>query len=229
MHIDKSLQEQTQLLSHISHDLRNILTLVDSSLQLIEGNHPEVINFKFWPETKNDIKYMKKYLIALSNYNKSHSISLTTFDIRKMLNELHQELLYTYSEKKMSFNLELDKGIQYIVGDPIMLNIAFINIITNSLEACQAKDTSGEIRITLEKLDSGILLTISDNGQGIPSEFINDALMPFSTSKKGHIGLGLSICDRIIHAHYGKLEIESRDFLSTHVIISLPFIKASTL
>ncbi|NLZ81067.1 MAG: HAMP domain-containing histidine kinase [Clostridiales bacterium] len=222
---DKNLQEQTQLVSQISHDLRNILTLIDSSLQLMESNHPEVADYKYWPETKKDIKYMKTYLIALSNYNKSGVLSLTTFDLRRMLTELHQELSFTLLEKNISITLDLNQDIQYIIGDPMKLNHVIKNIISNSLEACEATDTYGRIRVILEKTESGILLKISDNGQGILPEFINDAFSPFSTSKKEHVGLGLSTCQRIIQAHNGTIEIESNLSEGTTVIINLPFIK----
>lgn len=221
---DKILYEQTQLVSQISHDLRNILTLIDSSLQLIETNHPEAATYKYWPETKKDIKYMGAYLIALSDYNKSGTLSLTTFDLRRMLTELQQELSFTILEKNVSITLNINQEIQYIVGDPMKLNHVLRNIIKNSWEACETINTYGEIRIVLEKADSGILLKISDNGQGIPSDYIKNVFSPFFTLKKEHVGLGLSTCHRIIQAHNGTIEIESKVSEGTTATINLPFL-----
>lgn len=221
---DKSLFDHTQLVSHISHDLRNILTLIDSSLQLMERNHPEVVDYKFWPETKNDIKYMKTYLLALSYFNKSGLLSLSKFDLKKMLRELRKEYLLTFPEKNLSIILDLNKDVEDIVGDPIKLDYVFRNIILNSIEACEVKDTYGEIKIILEKVDSGILIKISDNGQGIPIECINDIFTPFSTSKKEHVGLGLSSCFQIINGHNGTIEVESTPTIGSTVTIKLPSI-----
>lgn len=222
---DKISHEQSQLVSQISHDLRNILTLIDSSLQLMETNHPEVRSYKFWPETKKDIKYMGSYLIALSDYNKSGMLSLTTFDLRRMLIELQQELSFTILEKNLSITLDTNQEVQYIVGDPMKLNHAIKNIIRNSWEACETTGIYGKIKIILEKTDSKIVLKISDNGQGIPPDFIREVFTPFSTLKKEHIGLGLSISQRIIQAHNGTIKIESQVTEGTTVIINLPFLQ----
>lgn len=228
---DKNIQEQIQLVSQVSHDLRNILTLIDSSLQLMESNHPEVTDYKYWPETKKDIKYMKTYLIALSDYNKSGTLSLKKFDIRRMLTEICQELSFTLFDQKVDITLDLSQEVQYIVGDPMKLNYVVRSLIKNSIEAWEARktyeatDTDAKIRIVLEKSDSGIVIKIVDNGQGLASEIIDDAFTPFSTSKKEHVGLGLPTCLRIIQAHNGTVDIESKVSVGTTVIVCLPFIE----
>ena len=59
-------------ISTISHEIRNPLTLVYSTLQLIESQHPEVLEFAHWSELHQDIEYMKLLLEDLSSYNNGY-------------------------------------------------------------------------------------------------------------------------------------------------------------
>ncbi len=63
-------------ISTISHEIRNPLTLVYSTLQLIESQHPEVLGFSHWSELHQDIEYMKCYLEDLSSYNNGERLDL---------------------------------------------------------------------------------------------------------------------------------------------------------
>ena len=61
-------QEQNLFLSNISHELRNALTLMSSSLQYIEASHPEIQDYKYWKETKHDCRYMQSLVHNMSDY-----------------------------------------------------------------------------------------------------------------------------------------------------------------
>ena len=63
-------------ISTISHEIRNPLTLVYSTLQLIESQHPEVLTFSHWTELHQDIEYMKFLLEDLSSYNNGERLEL---------------------------------------------------------------------------------------------------------------------------------------------------------
>ena len=63
-------------ISTISHEIRNPLTLVYSTLQLIESQHPEVLDFAHWSELHQDIEYMKLLLEDLSSYNNGERLDL---------------------------------------------------------------------------------------------------------------------------------------------------------
>ena len=63
-------------ISTISHEIRNPLTLVYSTLQLIESQHPEVLEFAHWSELHQDIEYMKLLLEDLSSYNNGERLDL---------------------------------------------------------------------------------------------------------------------------------------------------------
>ena len=61
--LSRLLTSHQMTISTISHEIRNPLTLVYSTLQLIESQHPEVSTFRYWPDLKQDIEYMKNILV----------------------------------------------------------------------------------------------------------------------------------------------------------------------
>ncbi len=98
-----------------------------------------------------------------------------------------------------------------------------LNLINNASDACETKG-KGDITLKAEKFQDFILLTIEDNGIGIPPENIDKIFEPFFSTKpdvKG-MGLGLSISYGIIKAHGWNLEVESRECVGTKFIIKIP-------
>ena len=69
--IQKLLDSHQYTISKISHELRNPLTLISSTLQLIEAQHPEVASYKYWDSMRGDLEFMGKLLTELSTDNHS--------------------------------------------------------------------------------------------------------------------------------------------------------------
>lgn len=106
------------------------------------------------------------------------------------------------------------------------LNQVFMNLIVN---AVQAIETQGEIRITTRFAENNIVVSISDTGSGIPSEVLNRIFEPFFTTKdvgKG-TGLGLSVTYDIIKKHSGDIRVESEVGKGTTFTIYIPVIEES--
>ena len=77
--LQKLLDSQQYTISKISHEVRNPLTLIYSTFQLIESSHPETRDFSHWSELREDIEYTISLLQELSAYNNSEHLHLSTF------------------------------------------------------------------------------------------------------------------------------------------------------
>lgn len=75
--LTRLLESHRMEVSAISHEIRNPLTLVYSTLQLIEAQHPEVLDFCHWDSMHQDIEYMTQLLSELSSYNNGEKLSLS--------------------------------------------------------------------------------------------------------------------------------------------------------
>ncbi len=104
---------------------------------------------------------------------------------------------------------------------PNQLNQVFMNILVN---ASQAIEGEGEIRIRTWEQDDTVRIAFSDNGKGIPPEVLPKVFDPGFTTKKAGLGtgLGLSICYRIIQDHGGRIEVESEAGRGSTFTIVLP-------
>jgi signal transduction histidine kinase len=100
------------------------------------------------------------------------------------------------------------------------------NLATNAIEAM--KDAGGRVVITTRSInDSNALLSVADDGPGIPSEIRDKVQEPFFTTKRKGTGLGLSLCRAMAWQYGGNLEIESSPSMGTKVRVTLPFDEAT--
>ena len=109
-----------------------------------------------------------------------------------------------------------------VSGDPSQLKQVFMNLATNGIEAMQMQGTL-EIAITAE---SGLIeIRFLDEGPGIEPDKVARIFEPFYTTKPSGVGMGLSVCQRILTAHDGTIRITSRERGGASVIVRLPSTK----
>ncbi|MEX2104603.1 MAG: ATP-binding protein, partial [Bacilli bacterium] len=107
----------------------------------------------------------------------------------------------------------------YVMMDKDKIVQVLLNIVQNSLEAM---DISGVVYISLYELNNYALIEIIDTGTGILESEVEEIFTPFYTTKENGIGLGLSICQKVIQDHGGVMEVISSSNLGTTFCISLP-------
>lgn len=201
-------EEHTITLRKISHEFGNALTLINSSLQIIESSHPEVKTFKYWDTTMEDIAYLKNLISQISQFNNGEILSLSIVQIHSIIRDIVTSFL-VYEDvinKNISIHINCTTKIPDISGDYIKLKQVFINLIKNAIEACDIND---EININIFLEDSSIIINISDTGCGISNTQIETIFSPMVTYKPGGTGLGLPISKRIIEAHNGSISVSS--------------------
>ncbi len=103
--------------------------------------------------------------------------------------------------------------------DPQQINQVFLNLTRNAI---QAMPQGGELKVALKSSKESIQIIFEDTGVGIPPENIKNLFIPFFTTKEEGSGLGLPICQKIIKAHGGTIQIESILQKGTKFIITLP-------
>ncbi|MFX0125887.1 MAG: sensor histidine kinase, partial [Candidatus Hodarchaeota archaeon] len=118
--------------------------------------------------------------------------------------------------------LKIEKNI-YILGDRILLNQYFQNLIINSIDALSSSQTDPLIIISLIEHDDIIEIIIIDKGMGIKEEHLDRIFDPFFTTKKvgEGTGLGLPITRGIIERHKGKMMINGTIGEGTEVLVTL--------
>lgn len=108
-----------------------------------------------------------------------------------------------------------------VLCDPGQIAQVLLNLITNARDALRERG-GGELRLALAHEDEHAVITVADNGSGIPPELLDTIFQPFVTTKKQGNGLGMAICYGIVEGHRGKISIHSTVGQGTTVTVRLP-------
>lgn len=132
--------------------------------------------------------------------------------------EMFQERL---AKSRTTLDLALDCPCPAVSADADQISQVLINLITNSLHAMPER---GTLRIRIEPRPNAVALSVSDTGQGIPSDILGRVFEPFFTTKEFGIGtgLGLTVVKGIIDEHQGSIAVESAPGNGTTFTILLP-------
>lgn len=217
--IQKLLDFQKITISKISHEIRNPLTLISSTLQLIQKQHPEVIHFTYWKQMLGDISFMKTLLEELSSYNNGSHLHKTVIHSTDFFKKLILSFATTLTDSSIELTSQIEENLPNILVDPIKLQEALLNLLINARDAVKP---NGKIYFSAQHNDDSIILNIKDNGCGIPQNHLSEIFTPFTTYKENGTGLGLAIVKTITEAHHGTIHVQSVPLLSTTFTLTLP-------
>lgn len=220
--IDSITSDYTLAMRKMTHEFGNALTLVNSSLQIIESSHPEVHDFKYWNSTIDDVHYLIQLVSELSVFNNSSKLNLETVNLQDLISNIANAYKIKNDSENISINLHVVKELPTITADKTKLKQAFINLIKNSYEALDSSKPNSYINITLTHGTKYIYILVEDNGCGISEEQLSQIFNPLVTFKPTGTGLGLPISKRIITAHNGSISVTSEVDQGTCFQITLP-------
>ena len=207
--IQRHLNQRTEMLSGISHDLRTPLTRMKLQIAFIKDE-------ELAKKLTEDINEMEK---MLNEYLQFTSSSYTEKDEIFNLSELIEEVINKYDNENIKKDL---LSRVYVNGRKNLINRCLNNIIDNALKY------GDKIEIKLNKKNTNLFITIDDNGPGVSSKEYDNVFKPFYKIDKGRadskssVGLGLSIASDIIRSHGGNIGLEKSKMGGLRVKIFLP-------
>ena len=208
--IMRHLNQRSEMLSGINHDLRTPLTRIKLQLAFIKDKE---IEKKLSQDVIEMEKMLNEYLQFSSNRSNEKNES---FDI----SDLIFETINKYENKKISF----EKGSSLLFsGRKSLIRRCLNNFIDNSLKYAD------KIKIDLKKSLNNVVVIIDDDGPGIPESEYENVFKPFYKidksrgSSKSSVGLGMSISSDIIQSHGGNIKLEKSPLKGLRVKIFLPF------
>lgn len=227
--LDRSRRE---FVANASHELRTPLTTIKMVLETLSGDSSitgNELNKSFLEMAETESSRMEaliKNLLTLSQLDsKTMNFAMRDFCITESVQSIAKTLGYT-AEKKghtLSFDGVFDE--LYISGDKIRVEQTIINIVSNAIKYTP---DGGEIHISLSEQDKNVVISVSDNGVGIPEEDLPRLFERFyrvgkdRNSDKGGTGLGLAIAKEFALAHGGDITVESTVGVGTTFKIFFP-------
>ena len=207
--IVRHLNQRSEMLSGISHDLRTPLTRMKLQIAFIKDN-------ELAKKLSEDIDEMEK---MLNEYLQFTSSAYIEKDEKFNISELIENIIDKYNNKNISKKLSQNV---YINGRKNLIRRCINNLIDNAIKY------GDKVNIELNKNNNNLFMKIEDDGPGIPEKEYENVFKPFYKINKGRadakssVGLGLSIASDIIRSHGGNIKLEKSDLNGLSVKIFLP-------
>lgn len=199
-----------ELSSRLAHDIRNPLTIIKVSLDIMKSkkdlSEDELNKFQ---RVDDAIYRITHQVDNVLDFVKGKSLKISTYTLQEILNSVMEDLPESKNVQFTDQNLEIKCDFQ-------LMKVVLINLIINAI---QATKNNGKIVITSEKKDSEIVIQIEDDGPGIPEDKLEEIFEPLFTTKQEGTGLGLASCKSIIEKHGGTISAKNNP---TRFIIRIP-------
>ena len=208
--INRHLNQRAEMLSGISHDLRTPLTRLKLQLAMLQQKD---LSKKMSKDIDEMEKMLNDYLQFAKTQTQENTIQIDLID-------LFQSIKNQFNNGKLTIS---NKDEIKLKGRPTALKRSFENIIQNGLSY------GNNVFIDIQKGNNRALITIEDDGPGIPEDQYKNVFKPFFRLDKSRslnqsgVGLGLAIVEDIINSHGGNIQLGKSKFNGLQVKISLPY------
>ena len=158
-----------------------------------------------------------KIILYQPNYNLDEAIDhfLDSFHHSKMKN-LASEFKTTQTAKNLDFKLVTEAGKTFVVFDKSQLHQCLWKLLDNTVHHASVKrPPHAELRMRKDAIAGYCVITVEDNGPGIPNSRMADIFEPFYTTRKEGSGLGLYIAKQLCEANQGELTVDSKPGIGT--------------
>ena len=216
-----------QLASGVAHEIGNPLNALSLNLDLLLRDIRKEPEGERRDRLLSDIETARREVKRIDSINRSFLAALRpvqpVFAPGYLVDPLKvtlSELQHQFEDRNIHVVLDYSQALPTVLFDAAQMQQVFFNLIKNALEAM--KD-GGELDIDFEVSDSMVSVSFSDTGGGIPAQELVHLFEPYRTTKgKAGNGLGLMVCRRIVRAHGGEIDVESKEGEGTRFTVRLP-------
>jgi len=206
----------------IAHEVRNPLTNINLAIEHLKsevtpGDETEML-FGMVTRNSNRINHL---ISDLLNSTKASHLNFEKASINDLLDSSLAFAQDRIELKKIKVEKSYAADVAPIMADAEKINIAFLNIIVNAVEAMEAN--RGLLTLKTENKNNRCVVTIADNGKGMNKESLLRLFEPYFTTKEKGNGLGLTNTQNIIFGHHAGIVAESAEGVGTSFIITFNY------
>lgn len=202
---------------YVSHALKNELSKIEWSLQLLERKGVSAEELEI---IRHSTEYLKRFVYETQIYSDSISLNPAWCDVSALLEEAQEDL--KRRNKKIAGVTVTACADQPLYCDRIHTLEVLKNLLLNAADAGGSRGTI-KLSYTVSKTGGGII-SVKDNGGGISAADIRQIFEPYYTTKKTerNMGLGLYYCWNVMNAHGGRIEVKSKEGNGSEFILCFP-------
>ena len=231
--LSQSEKIKNDFISSVSHELRTPLTAIKGWAETMQmGTTTDPTMVKGMSIIVNESERLTGIVEELLDFSRiQNGRMILMMDQTDIIAEL-DEAVYMFRERALSESKHLlydePERIALVMADKNRIRQVFINVIDNALKYTPS---SGVIGIQVTQTDENLIITISDNGCGIPAVHlpkIKEKFYKANQTVRGS-GIGLAVADEIMHMHNGLLDVESTEGIGTTVTLKFPLSVSQTI
>jgi signal transduction histidine kinase len=210
-----------EMSTRIAHEIKNPLASLQAGIQLLESNLPQdEKTTEYFQKLTSEVQRVDRIVKGLLSYSREEQLNKKETDIHTLIEKVVALNRQSIGDKKIIWTVDSKEKNIIVKIDPLKMEQVFWNLILNSVQAIKEE---GEIKVSFSNnLPDYIHCVISDSGSGMSEDVKNKIFKPFFSTKSQGTGLGLAITKKIIIAHDGQIDIDSKPGEGTTVKITLP-------
>src|SRR6185295_9743269 len=155
----------------------------------------------------------QRIIQELLQFARPRTVDLVPTDIKQAIDKTMNMVANRLYKQNIASSVAIDEDLPVIAADPQQLEQVMVNLLLNAIDAMP---NGGNLAVEANLQSDGasgpfVAIAVKDNGAGIDEVHLSKIFQPFFSAKKGKgIGLGLSICERIVQNHGGRILVESQ-------------------
>jgi signal transduction histidine kinase len=214
-----------ELAAGLAHEIRNPLAGIAGVLDLIGGDlPPSSASREVWKDVQQEIRQIQKILNELLDYARPKPPHIAPAD----LNATAEHAASLARQQVLSQPIEIRflpaEGLPPVAHDTGQMHQVLLNLLLNAIQSIAG---AGSVELAVEREKETAIIRVSDTGRGIDAEHLANIFRPFFTTKGQGTGLGLSLAQRIVEAHGGRIEASSTPGQGSQFTVRLPLPKAA--
>lgn len=212
-----------QLAAGVAHEINNPLAAIIANAQLLERDLPAdadtIESLALIEEAGQRASLVVRGLLDFAHRD---TYDFEPTDINKSIQSAVALAQHEIISRGAGLTLDLSDDLPVIQASPTHIQEVWVNLIMNALDAITPQE--GKIALSTGLRGGDIVVSVSDNGSGIPQERLDKIFDPFYTTKPASrgTGLGLSLAQRIVTQHGGRITVESQEGVGTTFHVFLP-------
>jgi C4-dicarboxylate-specific signal transduction histidine kinase/ABC-type uncharacterized transport system substrate-binding protein len=221
-----TLGEMATTLAHeLNQPLGAILSNAEAAEILLQTNPPDLDELRaILKDIRDDGWRAGEVIRRMRSLLKRQQFKMELIEVKGLVEALDGLLQAVVISRKARLQIEVAPALPPVLGDAVHLQQVLLNLILNALEAmidCPIGEREVVVR-AVPSATSGAQITVSDRGPGFSKEKLARLFEPFFTTKKDGMGIGLTICQKIIEAHGGLVQAENNPDRGATVRFTLP-------
>jgi signal transduction histidine kinase len=215
-----------ETVAYISHGIKNVLQSLQSAADMVElGLNKQKLDVaqKGWTILQRNMTKVQNLVLNMLAFSKVRHPHKVVAQLNHIVAEVVEMLGSQADEKKIGLFTDLDDQLPAIAIDLDGMQQVVLNLVLNALDAVEPEHGVITIKTGYDEAAGEVILTVSDNGTGIPKDKLSTIFKAFHSSKgQRGTGLGLAVVKKVTEEHRGRVEVESSPEEGTSFIIHIP-------